>query len=1252
MAARHGKYVREAVNRADTDRRGLAAWCRRQPRREATTLRTDRVTANVDEMDAVLQSAWDPIFRSYKEQPEPLYNLFADRFKSYIHRQPMEVEEITGADLRALLMKKSAKGACGVDGWRMAELKALPDPMLDALAELLNLVERTGEWPRALQTALVTMTPKGDDNDPVKMRPITVTSCVYRLWACRRLKDIVTWQEGWIEDGQHGFRPGHRGEDPLMTMAMEIEYALLSGDPLYGLSLDFSKCFDRVPHELTMRLMQELGLHERIMTPLRGIYGVLVRRFKLPLGVGDEFEVTNGILQGCPISVILINALLSIPMKAVKAEAPGLLTESYADDANLMTRISEAALQKGVDVVDEFCRLTGMALNMDKTFVFTTVRDYVSRLQLRSTGRKFPQATALKCLGAKLSTSRKGRDHNDTARLETATSTAHNLRHVPIPQPSRVLLVQSAILPAALARVPFAPTTKESVEKLTTGVMSAVWGTKNPKRAPEAVLGILEKAHLTDPATRMAYSITGQFYTACQRLPHLVPQAAKIREMYGPRVTAALGPVGIAVKYGLEPCGHDWAGGPLDDVKRNGEPYLPLGKSPAERNHDIRSDLKTRLRARLVARRGSYAGIADVDLDATNALWKSRACPPQTARLIRVAIAGGVNTAQHTSRMHQGGDPACTSCGNGSVEDEAHIFWRCGAYTPIRAKAEYAAIVAAEKRDWPRCLLEHGIATTRTRDLVGPVQSLMAEILAERARHVNQEWKDRKARTPWELCGQNPVRRYDFPYQRIAPAWAWLRYWDERTFLALVDWLAGLEWSSTGDVASVELAVDFELYSGLDVRLPKKEAKTLREKANGMRCMISAVMKLAAQQELGGCLPGSIKAVTTALSFIGLPSLPGLEPRPRHRMPATGGIVQEQLKGNGAYDNGPVYNDERRARAGRWPAPQRPAANPDPVHFLGAVVDKRNATKCVAHYKGKCEICRRLGDKQGPTVQACCRHHHAADDGLPIAICDRHRMSRCAVCNTPKTCCAAGHHGCREHNRGPCEGCRQLPTLAERRPAACCGKGHHSADEPKATKPAAPPNTNTPAPAATPRSPAAEQLSESPRKGRKRILQETPRPTHRSARPAATRQRTRTARYLTSSPTSPPSSPSSSPSPKTSSTGNIIPIQTTLPRTPTGEPKDAPPRRRRKRPLQESSKLASPTGKPRRSKRSRQAVNNSTLDHEMECLTSSPSSTRKQPNRPGKSAPRKRAGIELDLEMASLTTSSSSLTLPTDDVIK
>ncbi|KAJ9438772.1 hypothetical protein DIPPA_34190 [Diplonema papillatum] len=135
--------------------------------------------------------------------------------------------------------------------------------------------------------------------------------------------------------------------------------------------------------------------------------------------------------------------------------------------------------------------------------------------------------------------------------------------------------------------------------------------------------------------------------------------------------------------------------------------------------------------------------------------------------------------------MHQGGDPACTSCGNGSVEDEAHIFWQCDAYTPIRTKAEYAAIVAGAG---PGASSSTESLRREQKIRPGAVQSLTAEILAERARHVNQEWKDRKARTPWELCGQNPARRYDFPYQRIAPAWAWLRYWDEWTFLALVDW--------------------------------------------------------------------------------------------------------------------------------------------------------------------------------------------------------------------------------------------------------------------------------------------------------------------------------------------------------------------------------------------------------------------------------------------------------------------------------
>ncbi|KAJ9469420.1 hypothetical protein DIPPA_32044 [Diplonema papillatum] len=68
------------------------------------------------------------------------------------------------------------------------------------------------------------------------------------------------------------------------------------------------------------------------------------------------------------------------------------------------------------------------------------------------------------------------------------------------------------------------------------------------------------------------------------------------------------------------------------------------------------------------------------------------------------------------------------------------------------------------------------------------------------------------------------MAKREFPSRRIAPAWAWLRYWDEKTFLA---WLSRLEWSSEGDMAAVEAAIDFELFSGLDIKAPSKTANVI-----------------------------------------------------------------------------------------------------------------------------------------------------------------------------------------------------------------------------------------------------------------------------------------------------------------------------------------------------------------------------------------------------------------------------------------
>ena len=93
------------------------------------------------------------------------------------------------------------------------------------------------------------------------MRPIGLMAPVYRLWASLRFRDILHWQEKWADNALHGYRPGRRAEDVWMDLSMTVESALADGSDLVGMSIDWSKCFDRVPQGIAFQLAERQGLH-------------------------------------------------------------------------------------------------------------------------------------------------------------------------------------------------------------------------------------------------------------------------------------------------------------------------------------------------------------------------------------------------------------------------------------------------------------------------------------------------------------------------------------------------------------------------------------------------------------------------------------------------------------------------------------------------------------------------------------------------------------------------------------------------------------------------------------------------------------------------------------------------------------------------------------------------------------------------------------------------------------------------------
>ena len=152
----------------------------------------------------------------------------------------------------------------------------------------------------------------------------------------------------------------------LIKMSLELEEAILDGRNLKGIAVDLSKAFDNVPEKITFEVLSRMGIDPSLLRALRGMYGQIERRFKLGNFVGESFRSTNGILQGCPISVMLLNALMSILHRAIGQD---VVAESFVDDLTLLDSNPEH-LQKAMDAISDFMNLSDQQVNEKKTKCF------------------------------------------------------------------------------------------------------------------------------------------------------------------------------------------------------------------------------------------------------------------------------------------------------------------------------------------------------------------------------------------------------------------------------------------------------------------------------------------------------------------------------------------------------------------------------------------------------------------------------------------------------------------------------------------------------------------------------------------------------------------------------------------------------------------------------------------------------------------------------------------------------------------
>ena len=146
------------------------------------------------------------------------------------------------------------------------------------------------------------------------------------------MEDVLDWQEQWVHPEAYGFHPHTGAIDAATVLSLLVELAQVMGTPQVGGGTDNTKCFDLIPQAISMAVLEVRGINVGVLRAFRGMYSQPRRMLKIKGCLGAWWAATNGILQGCPLSVVVINAMattwkriiddLRVPVTVTTKEMP------------------------------------------------------------------------------------------------------------------------------------------------------------------------------------------------------------------------------------------------------------------------------------------------------------------------------------------------------------------------------------------------------------------------------------------------------------------------------------------------------------------------------------------------------------------------------------------------------------------------------------------------------------------------------------------------------------------------------------------------------------------------------------------------------------------------------------------------------------------------------------------------------------------------------------------------------------------
>ena len=275
---------------------------------------------------------------------------------------------INKEDVLKEIDRLSSTKSPGVDLVYPRVLKECRDIVSGDLTEIFNKSVSTGEVPSLWRQAnVVPIFKKGDRSEKSNYRPISLTSVIGKMLEsiiAKRIREHLEFNE-LIVDSQHGFTKGKSCLTNLLSFYRTVYEAADADDSYDVIYLDFSKAFDRVPHE---RLLRKIKAH--------GIEGDVYKWIKSWLSNREQRVVVNGeksdwgsVVSGVPQGSVLGPLLFIIYINDLDTGVSSNLGK-FADDTKIGRKICSQRdndiLQRELDILQEWAKKWQMEFNTNK----------------------------------------------------------------------------------------------------------------------------------------------------------------------------------------------------------------------------------------------------------------------------------------------------------------------------------------------------------------------------------------------------------------------------------------------------------------------------------------------------------------------------------------------------------------------------------------------------------------------------------------------------------------------------------------------------------------------------------------------------------------------------------------------------------------------------------------------------------------------------------------------------------------------